>query len=103
MFNKLLRLIALPDARRLYRTARQLRLRCRWTSKLLIADLATSTSNLLFAIETTWRWLCVKYFVECGDYKRPDPRTQHVRRLILENTFAHGAGFENKFRDWCDQ
>lgn len=35
----------------------------------------------------TWRWLCVKYFAECADYKRLDPRTRHVRRLILESTF----------------
>jgi integrase len=35
----------------------------------------------------TWRWLCVKYFEECVDYKLLDPRTRHVRRLILENTF----------------
>src|SRR5436309_15938292 len=30
----------------------------------------------------TWRWLCVKYFGECADYKRLNPQTQHVRRLI---------------------
>jgi integrase len=35
----------------------------------------------------TWRWLCTKYFSECTDYKRLDPRTRHVRRLILESTF----------------
>ena len=35
----------------------------------------------------TWRRLCVKYFGECADYKRLDPQTQHVRRLILESTF----------------
>lgn len=35
----------------------------------------------------TWRWLCTKYFAECADYKRLDPRTRHVRRLILEATF----------------
>jgi hypothetical protein len=35
----------------------------------------------------TWRWLCVKYFAECTDYRRLDPRTRHVRRLILESTF----------------
>jgi hypothetical protein len=35
----------------------------------------------------TWRWLCTKYFSECADYKRLDPRTRHVRRLILESTF----------------
>ena len=35
----------------------------------------------------TWRWLCVKYFAECADYKRLDQRTRHVRRLILEIDF----------------
>jgi hypothetical protein len=35
----------------------------------------------------TWRWLCVKYFAECAEYKRLDVRTQHVRRQILEATF----------------
>jgi len=35
----------------------------------------------------TWRWLCVCYFAECSEYKRLDPRTQHVRRQILEATF----------------
>ena len=35
----------------------------------------------------TWRWLCVKYFSESAEYKLLDPRTQHVRRLILEGTF----------------
>jgi integrase len=35
----------------------------------------------------TWRWLCIKYFSESTDYKRLDPRTRHVRRLILESTF----------------
>ena len=35
----------------------------------------------------TWRWLCTKYFSECADYKRLDPRTRHVRRLILASTF----------------
>ena len=35
----------------------------------------------------TWRWLCVRYFTECADYKRLDARTQRVRRQILETTF----------------
>jgi integrase len=35
----------------------------------------------------TWRWLCVRYFAECAEYKRLDARTQHVRRQILEGTF----------------
>jgi integrase len=35
----------------------------------------------------TWRWLCTKYFAECADYKRLDPRTRHVRRQVLESTY----------------
>ena len=35
----------------------------------------------------TWRWLCVRYFTECADYKHLDDRTQRVRRAILESTF----------------
>ena len=35
----------------------------------------------------TWRWLCIKYFSECADYKRLEAKTQQVRRGILESTF----------------
>ena len=38
-------------------------------------------------VPSTWRWLCVRYFAESAEYKRLDPRTQHVRRIILEGTF----------------
>jgi integrase len=50
----------------------------------------------------TWRWLCVKYFSECADYKQLDPRTQHVRRLILESTFDEPIkpGASKSFRDF---
>lgn len=34
----------------------------------------------------TWRWLCVEYF-KSPAYKRLDPRTQRVRRGVLEHTF----------------
>jgi integrase len=49
----------------------------------------------------TWRWLCVKYFGECAEYKRLDPQTQHVRRLILEGTFDEpiAPGSAKLFRD----
>ena len=49
----------------------------------------------------TWRWLCVRYFSECADYKRLDPQTQHVRRLILESTFDEpiAPGSAKLFRD----
>jgi len=57
-----------------------------------------STGN---AVTGTWRWLCIKYFYECSDYKRLDPRTQHVRRLILESTFREpiAPGSQKFFRD----
>jgi integrase len=38
-------------------------------------------------LSNTWSWLCLRYFDECTDYKRLDPRTRHVRRQILEATF----------------
>ena len=49
----------------------------------------------------TWRWLCTKYFSECADYKRLDPRTRRVRRLILESTFDEpiAPGAARCFRD----
>jgi integrase len=50
----------------------------------------------------TWRWLCVKYFSECAEYKRLDARTQHVRRQILEGTFEEpiAPGSPKHFRDF---
>jgi integrase len=45
------------------------------------------TSGSRAAVPGTWRWLCIRYFAECADYKRLDPRTQHVRRQILDDTF----------------
>jgi integrase len=49
----------------------------------------------------TWKWLCTKYFSECADYKRLDPRTRHVRRLILESTFDEpiAPGSPKRFGD----
>ena len=38
-------------------------------------------------IPGTWRWLCHRYFDECADYKRMDPRTRRLRRQIIEKTF----------------
>jgi len=50
----------------------------------------------------TWRWLCVRYFGECAEYKRLDARTQHVRRQILEATFDEpiAPGSPKFFRDF---
>lgn len=53
-------------------------------------------------ISGTWRWLCVKYFAECAEYKQLDPRTQHVKRLILEGTLDEpiAPGSSKFFRDF---
>jgi integrase len=53
-------------------------------------------------IRGTWRWLCVKYFSECVEYKQLDPRTQRVRRSILESTFDEpiAPGAPKFFRDF---
>jgi hypothetical protein len=48
---------------------------------------ASVSSRSRAIVPGTWRWLCVRYFAECAEYKRLDPRTQHVRRMILEDTF----------------
>lgn len=50
----------------------------------------------------TLRWLCVRYFRECADYKRLSPRTQHVRRLVLESTFEEtiAPGMKEVFADF---
>lgn len=49
----------------------------------------------------TWRWLCVKYFAECADYKKLDDRSQRVRRGVLEATFDEPTkpGASRFFRD----
>lgn len=49
----------------------------------------------------TWRWLCVRYFAECTEYKLLDHRTQYVRRAILESTFDEPIkpGSAKLFRD----
>jgi integrase len=50
----------------------------------------------------TWRWLCVRYFAECAEFRRLDARTQHVRRMILEATFDEpiAPGSPKLFRDF---
>ena len=53
----------------------------------LAKDKAAVPSAKAVTTTGTWRWLCVKYFSECADYKRLDPQTQRVRRSILESTF----------------
>jgi integrase len=50
----------------------------------------------------TWRWLCVRYFAECTEYKQLDERTKRVRRGILEATFDEpiSPGSAKFFRDF---
>lgn len=50
----------------------------------------------------TWRWLCVRYFSDCADFKRLDARVQRVRRQILEATFEEpiAPGSPKLFRDF---
>ena len=48
------------------------------------AIVPTTTKGIMSG---TWRWLCIRYFSECAEYKRLDARTRHVRRQILEATF----------------
>jgi integrase len=65
-------------------------------------DAAASSSPSRAVVPGTWRWLCVRYFAECAEYKRLDPRTQHVRRMILEGTFDEviAPGSAKLFRDF---
>ena len=69
-------------------------------AKGIEAVVAASRSRAV--IPGTWRWLCVRYFTECAEYKRLDPRTQHVRRMILEATFDEpiAPGSAKLFRDF---
>ncbi|MBR0783937.1 tyrosine-type recombinase/integrase [Bradyrhizobium iriomotense] len=85
--------------------ARKVRLRgTPWAPEFMAAyeeaKSGTSASRAVIGVGT-WRWLCVKYFAECADYKRLDPRTRHVRRLVLESTFDEpiAPGSLKYFRD----
>lgn len=50
----------------------------------------------------TWRWLCVRYFAECADFRSLDERTQYVRRRVLESTFDEpvAPGSARFYRDF---
>jgi integrase len=50
----------------------------------------------------TWRWLCIRYFAECTDYKFLDEKTQRIRRWILEATYDEpiAPGSSKLFRDF---
>jgi integrase len=62
-----------------------------WTPEFMAAYEATKgaigPTTTKGIMSGTWRWLCIRYFSECAEYKRLDARTQHVRRQILEATF----------------
>lgn len=63
-----------------------------WTPEFMAAYEAAkgtvTTPSRRSGIATgTWRWLCIRYFAECTDFKLLDPRTQYVRRAIIESTF----------------
>jgi integrase len=51
---------------------------------------------------STWRWLCIRYFAECTDYKLLDEKTQRIRRWILEATYDEptAPGSPKLFRDF---
>ena len=77
-----------------YRVAGRPKVRLRavpWTTEFMdqyeAAVVGQPTVSSSSIITGTWRWLCVKYFEGCADYKRLDSRTQRVRRQILEATF----------------
>ena len=63
---------------------------------------AAVSSRSRATVPGTWRWLCVRYFAECAEYKRLDSRTQHVRRMVLEGTFDEviAPGSVKLFRDF---
>jgi integrase len=49
----------------------------------------------------TYRWLCELY-LRSTDFKQLDPKTQHVRRQVLEHTWAEpiAPGAEERFADF---
>ena len=49
----------------------------------------------------TYRWLCLKFFAST-DFKLLDPKTQHVRRQVLEHTWDEpvARGASEKFGDF---
>src|SRR5262245_25204308 len=66
-----------------------------WTPEFMAAydaatKIAAPAQGILArpTLPNTWSWLCLRYFAECTDFKRLDPRTQRVRRQILEATFG---------------
>jgi integrase len=75
-----------------YRGTKKIRLRTTpWTEQFMEEYEAAKAGHAApdtYRIDSgTWRWLCVRYFEQCAEYKRLDDRTRHVRRQILEGTF----------------
>jgi hypothetical protein len=50
------------------------------------ATSATSHAKPRQPTPNTYRWLCLKFFAST-DFKLLDPKTQHVRRQVLEHTW----------------
>lgn len=50
----------------------------------------------------TWGYLCSRYMAESAEYKRLDPRTRHVRKLILDSMCqeAIAPGSNKTFNDF---
>ena len=81
-----------------------------WTPEFMAAydaakKMAAPISHGVLARPTlpnTWSWLCLRYFKECAEYKQLEPRTQHVRRQILEGTFSEPIRphSDNLFQDF---
>ena len=49
----------------------------------------------------TYRWLCMQY-LRSTDFKQLDPKTQHVRRQVLEHTWTEpiAPGAKETFADF---
>ena len=62
-----------------------------YASALAMSKMNTSPGKLLTRERGTLGWLCAQYY-QSADFKRLNPRTQHVRRLILEGLCNKGAG-----------
>jgi hypothetical protein len=66
---------------------------------------ASTSSKKTELVETpkfgTYRWLCEQY-LRSTDFKQLDPKTQHVRRQVLEHTWAEpiAPGAKETFADF---
>jgi integrase len=98
------------NARVYYRAKGRRKVRIRaipWTPEFMElyeaakAGTAGRATNSQIAVGT-WRWLCVRYFAECAEYKRLGESTRKIRRQILENTFDEpiAPGSDKRFRDF---